>query len=563
MFEQVRELEDILVEGDFGSEPEGVSRAEYSGDKLSLRLDPGSASIVLYLDRLEPYIDFLSEWVESAPHLFRFLIFLDDTSSVRHFYEQAQYKEFFTKRSLRICSAAGGVDEEKYTKAFVPQDKDRFEDTRFYSLGGKPAEFQKISNQLQTLHRLVVSQLEFTGTAFMGSVKSMYMGFENTLSNLEDFLRTPDFRNWKDLAKGVPAIVLGAGPSLDNDIEWAFQNKDRMIIVASDTLAKSLAKRGVSPHCFVSVERTKEVGFLFDEAQQWPDTVLCANNLLDRSVLQAFKGKKSLVMADNDFNHLFSFARMVVSHGHSCVGLGLRVASILGCSPVLLSGVDLCWGADRQSHFSGNPYDGSKEFAGFEEDNKERLEKAIVALSNQGEEVYTNHYWGIFRREFESIIKNSKSTFYNLAADGVMINGAEWKTLEDFDSLIASQPAQDYSKLLLSKLTYERTELVRAELKHFVGRLEVLDSELQSLLPHIRSISGKDIEAFMRKAEFYKSVYSPLFHVSFLRMNSVREEVRKEEESAIQEYLEKLAVLVRRRSKELRAFSESSPGPLY
>lgn len=562
MFDQERELKDILVEESIESQ-QSRSTEPYHGDKLSLRLDPGSASIVLYLDRLDPYIEFLSEWIESAPHLFRFLIFLDDTSSVKHFYEQAQFKSFFAKRSLRICSAAGGVDEERYTKAFVPQDKDRFEDTRFYSLGGKPAEFQKISNQLQTLHRLVVSQLEFTGTAFMGSVKSMYMGFENALTNLEAFLQTPDFRNWKDLAKGVPAIVLGAGPSLDNDIEWAFENKDRMIIIASDTLAKPLAKRGVSPHCFVSIERTKEVGFLFEKNQQWPETVLCANNLLDRSVFETFKGAKSLVMADNDFNHLLGFARMVISHGHSCVGLGLRLASILGCSPVLLSGVDLCWGAERQSHFSGNPYDGSKDFAGFEADNKERLEKAIVALSNQGEEVYTNHYWGIFRREFESIIKNSKSTFYNLASDGVVINGAEWKSREDFVSLIASQPAHDYSKLFLSKLSYERTEQARAELLHFVGRLEVLDSELQSLLPHIRSSSGKDIETFMRKAEFYKSVYSPLFHVSFLRMNSVREDVRKEEAAAIHEHLEKLAVLVRRRSKELRAFSEASPKPLY
>ena len=73
----------------------------------------------------------------------------------------------------------------------------------------------------------------------------------NTLLNSREARPETEPRNliyWKDRWKDKPALLVSAGPSLSESLEWIRSHQDQFFILACDTALKPLLRAGIRPH---------------------------------------------------------------------------------------------------------------------------------------------------------------------------------------------------------------------------------------------------------------------------------------------------------------------------
>ncbi len=76
----------------------------------------------------------------------------------------------------------------------------------------------------------------------------------NTLKNLPAIASEGDVDALKGAFTDVPAIVVGAGPSLDRNLDLLRRASSRSIIIAVDTALRPLLTAGIVPHVVVAVD---------------------------------------------------------------------------------------------------------------------------------------------------------------------------------------------------------------------------------------------------------------------------------------------------------------------
>ncbi len=162
------------------------------------------------------------------------------------------------------------------------------------------------------------------------------------------------FYRLKGAFKGKTAVVLGAGPSLDEVIPWVMENREDLVVLAVSRVCQRLCDVGLAPDFICSID-PQTVSFIVSRA---------ALELQEESVLLAYYHAASELVGqwhgqqlyagprfpwDSELNHDdFGFSGPTVSH------MTIDAAIKLGCSQILLAGVDLCFSREGFSHAQGN-----------------------------------------------------------------------------------------------------------------------------------------------------------------------------------------------------------------
>ena len=76
----------------------------------------------------------------------------------------------------------------------------------------------------------------------------------NTFRNLPFMANSPDVGELKDQFPELPFILVGAGPSLDESIEFLQKSQSRAIIVCSNSSLRKLVNSGIKPHIVVTAD---------------------------------------------------------------------------------------------------------------------------------------------------------------------------------------------------------------------------------------------------------------------------------------------------------------------
>ena len=77
---------------------------------------------------------------------------------------------------------------------------------------------------------------------------------QNTLENMEHMATSPDIGELADQFDDIPFILVGAGPSLDDSIEFLNEIQDQAIIVTSNSSYRKLINSGIKPHLVVTAD---------------------------------------------------------------------------------------------------------------------------------------------------------------------------------------------------------------------------------------------------------------------------------------------------------------------
>ncbi len=170
----------------------------------------------------------------------------------------------------------------------------------------------------------------------------------NLLNNVGHYTRCEGIASLKSSRGGVPAIVVSAGPSLRRNIELLNQPgvRDRVVIIAVQTVLKQLLAMGIKPH-FVTALDYHEISERFYEGLTAADVegvTLVIEPKCNPAIPRAFPGVIRCV-ADDTLDQVLGkgLARPMGSlpAGATVAHLCYSLARFMGCDPVILIGQDL------------------------------------------------------------------------------------------------------------------------------------------------------------------------------------------------------------------------------
>ncbi|MEP7305683.1 MAG: FG-GAP-like repeat-containing protein [Acidobacteriota bacterium] len=169
----------------------------------------------------------------------------------------------------------------------------------------------------------------------------------NTLKNLPGLVAEGDVASLVDLFPGVPAIVVAAGPSLDDNLQHLRAIEDRALIVAVDTTLRPLRAAGIRPPVVVAVDPSERNGKhlvgIADSAGSW----LVTEGSVDPGVLPEFTGRAFGFQVSNHhpwpWLRALGFERGTLRAWGSVVTSAFDLAFQMGCDPIVFVGTDLSY----------------------------------------------------------------------------------------------------------------------------------------------------------------------------------------------------------------------------
>jgi len=160
--------------------------------------------------------------------------------------------------------------------------------------------------------------------------------------------RNPGVKSLKNKFKNLPGIVVGAGPSLDKNIQLLNQAKDKAVIIASDAALKPLVANGIVPSFVACLDPQEDITKFFKGLNTRAMTLI-APSIVHPKVLNLWEG--SVVFYSKfapDIPTLTAIQKQVPEIGHLTPGgtvlsIAYDLAFQMGTDPILFVGQDLSY----------------------------------------------------------------------------------------------------------------------------------------------------------------------------------------------------------------------------
>jgi hypothetical protein len=172
-----------------------------------------------------------------------------------------------------------------------------------------------------------------------------------SLSNLPVLTRASDVAGLDGIFAGRPAVVVGAGPSLDDTLPALAALQDHAVIVAADTTLRPLLAGGVRPHIVVAVDPGALNAQHLAGAEGLDNIWLVAEGSLHPSAFSGFAGRIFRFKVSD--HHPWPWLRSlgcdcgVLQTWGSVATSAFDLARRTGCNPIVFAGLDFSYPVRR------------------------------------------------------------------------------------------------------------------------------------------------------------------------------------------------------------------------
>ena len=256
----------------------------------------------------------------------------------------------------------------------------------------------------------------------------------NTLNNISNVNKYTTYllADLENRFIGQTALILGAGPSLSDNIENIQKNRNHFVIFAVNKAIKYLQQNGVTPDFTICLD-ARNMQTTLDVPDEYLSRTNCIADIRTDSfaftkpfsrVFVNFSDTDFLVQKISKYNERMKF----LESGGTAAILGLVSAIKLGFSKVILAGVDLAF-KDNVIYSDGRTI----ERVSPDEMMVDNVRKEIVQVKSvNGGNVFTRSDYAAFVHHFATIIKElNYSEIYNLSTFGAAIEGVKPVKFED------------------------------------------------------------------------------------------------------------------------------------
>ncbi|MCE5293073.1 MAG: DUF115 domain-containing protein, partial [Chlamydiales bacterium] len=158
--------------------------------------------------------------------------------------------------------------------------------------------------------------------------------------------------------KGIPAIVVAAGPSLEQHLPELKELRDKALIFSGGSSVNALLDAQILPHFGAGIDPNPTQYLRFRQALAFQVPFFYRNRLLTESA-ELIQGPRLYLKGGDGYNISDWFEKKckitgsIIGGGHSVANFIIEIAHSLGCSPIILVGYDLSYGKDQQLYAPG------------------------------------------------------------------------------------------------------------------------------------------------------------------------------------------------------------------
>ena len=251
----------------------------------------------------------------------------------------------------------------------------------------------------------------------------------NTFTNLKHMATSPDLAEIGAGMEDIPFILVGAGPSLDESIEFLKEVQNRAIIVCSNSPLRKLINNGIKPHLVVTADPQSPTLAGFKGVKLDGLTLACPFSAYPE-IVSLFPGR---ILSWCTFNPIVDLLKKSMGKppGSSIMEKGtvsgcvLDISRLLGSKKVLLVGQDMCIRDDGRYYTDDSAYsDSGSHFANSKQGHR--------LPGNTQEKVVVESRLFVYLKIFEQFIAEQSGVEYrNLARTGVQVEGAPYMEKEE------------------------------------------------------------------------------------------------------------------------------------
>lgn len=472
----------------------------------------------------------IAEFLKENPDMF-FTIYEPNPHAFCHFMNTCKLDDLPLRRMKTLYVLFDENDSEGYTIDFF----NRYHDKPFFvTLPAYERIFNKEFEQYKTYFGEAINIIlsnRYTQLAYekRWTINSM-INFASNLYNRNIFSHD------EGMFKGKPAIMVAAGPSLEDEYEnlRRIKAEGSAYIFSVGSAIKGLVTNGIEPHGTLTMDPGAHNQYEYTEIIEMNITTipLIYGTSAGFETIRRYPGPQLFMVMDKDSVSPFFLKNEngtpigIVNDAPTIAITSLQLLCLLGFNPIILVGQNLGF-RNNQNYAKGIAYD---EQSGNRDHMATDRELANIRTTEDvyGEEMQTNKMYNLFRRSIEFLINNTPATsFINTTQGGAKIKGAPFEKLDALmaDRLIERvvdeqwlekiKPGEYNVKYLLT-----RKERMRTSLMHLKRRLDEMDKILGDLKKHIAFLNPRQIEEDFKqldktfkgitKNDFYRTFLTPL-----------------------------------------------------
>lgn len=309
-------------------------------------------AIFIYGIGLGYYYEAAVNWLREEKN--RYLIFLEDDADVFHcFLETERCCEILADPQVKLTFLTDSIGQRVFQFTRL---SNLFISSPFVYTGlecysqNKPAVYLENKSTLAfmiNMSQMLLSETKSYGIPF----------FRNYFFNLFD-LPTSYFGNHLfGKFQGTPAIICGAGPSLNKNVELLATLQDKALIFAGGTALNALNGKGVMPHFGVGIDPNPDqfTRLIMNQAYETPFLYRCrmlheALNMVhgDRLIVTGSGGYKIGTWLEKELG----VEEQELEEGFNVLNFSVLIAQAMGCNPIICVGIDLAY-SNGDSYASG------------------------------------------------------------------------------------------------------------------------------------------------------------------------------------------------------------------
>jgi len=259
----------------------------------------------------------------------------------------------------------------------------------------------------------------FGETSLLTKQQSGPQFISNLIENLPSFVRSRGVHRGKGILRGVPAVIVAAGPSLRKNMDRLPDLRKHSLLIAVDTVLDRLLDADIPPHLAITLDPSP-LNFRHFRKNSYPGVRL-AFDPESYPVTEQF-GSETLTFV-TDHAPFFDWLDSVlgpkgkIPKGLMVSHLGFHLAAYWGCDPIILVAQDLALDPD-----TGQTHDSEAAFL----QRVSLSEQEVFWVSGlNGESVPTLKKLLIYLRTLERDILRTSSRVIDATEGGARIAGTE------------------------------------------------------------------------------------------------------------------------------------------
>jgi hypothetical protein len=296
--------------------------------------------------------------------------------------------------------------------------------------------------------------------------------------------------------KNVPAIICGAGPSLQKNIGFLKNLQDRALIFAGSSALNAVTSGGVTPDFGAGLDPNPMQETRLSKIKDLSFPFLYRNRMY-HPAMKLVKGPRLYVTGAGGYDVAEWFEKCLnieneyIEEGRNVVNFCLEVAHMMGCNPIIFVGLDLAY-TGMQAYSGGVVGDAGVNAAKLLQ-NENADDRAIIKEDIHGEPIYTLWKWVSESRWIgDFTAQHPNVTVINATEGGLGFPGVPNKTLKAVAKKYLTKKYQLRARVQkqielgkLSQVTKKKVvkamEQLRDSLRKCVGLLDSLIEESTAL----------------------------------------------------------------------------------